>query len=127
MPEVLFTYQAKLEEIIDADTLALVIDEGFGDWKAGDDNHFRIEGVNCPEIRGPERPAGLAAVEFVSNWIEVADTLEDPWPLVVRTKRRRNRQIRTFARYVAEIWRKVDKHNLAEDIIAAGFGTQAKE
>lgn len=126
MPEVLFTYQARLEEVQDGDTLALIIDEGFGDWKAGDDNHFRIKGVNCPEIRGPERPRGLAAKAFVQNWLDEAARSSDPWPLVIRTERLRGHQVRTFARYVAEAWRKSDGANLADAIVAAGHGVYAE-
>lgn len=44
--------------IVDGDTLDLTVDVGF---KIRHDIRLRLDGINCPEVRGPERTAGLAA------------------------------------------------------------------
>lgn len=70
-----FFYQAYVEKIIDGDTLDLMIDLGF------DIHHkvrVRLYGVNTPESRTSdkeEKIRGLAAKNYVVNWIKDSETI----------------------------------------------------
>jgi endonuclease YncB( thermonuclease family) len=118
MPVHLWTYRGRVERVLDGDTYSIELDLGFGIRKAGVDNHFRLAGVSCPEIRGPEREAGIHALSFVVDWLGSPDE----WPLIIQTERVRDAESRSFTRWVASVWRVADGANLAEDIIAAGHG-----
>lgn len=63
----MFEYQATLDRVIDGDTYVLVIDLGF---EVHVKTHARLLGVNTPEMRGTERPAGLGATRFVQQWFD---------------------------------------------------------
>ena len=53
-----YTYDCFLVRVVDGDTVYLDVDLGFHIRATLD---FRLAGLNCPEIDGPTRPAGLAA------------------------------------------------------------------
>ncbi|AVO37407.1 thermonuclease family protein [Pukyongiella litopenaei] len=65
----LFTYRARLSEtskthpIYDADTVRLVADLGFG--LLSELGPCRLYGIDAPEMRGADRPAGIAARDFL--------------------------------------------------------------
>jgi len=77
-----WTYRARPSRIVDGDTIDVTIDLGF---RVVTFQRLRLAGVNTPEIRGAERPAGLDATEFVNEWIARARTAGDDWPLVIKT------------------------------------------
>lgn len=54
----MYEYSARLNRVVDGDTLWLYVDLGFGVSVNFD---FRLYGVNTPEVIGPTRTAGLAA------------------------------------------------------------------
>ena len=67
-----YVYKAILGRVVDGDTVLLHIDEGFGDWKLGSkypggpdakypQGRYRLNGINTPELRGPERELAVAA------------------------------------------------------------------
>ena len=70
----LYTYRARLTEgtrnhpVYDADTVRLTVDLGFG--ITSDLGPCRLFGINAPEMRGNERPAGIAARDFLRDLIE---------------------------------------------------------
>lgn len=66
----LYTYKSKLERVVDGDTIDVYIDLGF-------DIHYRsrvrLAGINAPESRTrnlEEKKLGLAAKEYVEQWLE---------------------------------------------------------
>ena len=59
----MYEYAAKLDRIIDGDTITIDIDCGFGIWKI--DEVVRLYGINCPELPSE---AGIAAKDFVQRW-----------------------------------------------------------
>jgi micrococcal nuclease len=65
--ERLYRYRARVHRypasIYDGDTFRLDIDYGFRQWHMN--VKCRLADVNCPSIKGDERPAGLAARDFV--------------------------------------------------------------
>lgn len=52
-----YTYTAHVISVYDGDTIRVDIDLGFGVWLHN--QTLRLYGINAPEVRGKERPAGL--------------------------------------------------------------------
>ena len=55
-------FPAELVRVVDGDTFDLDVDLGFN---MRTKQRFRLRGVNCPESRGIEKPAGLLCAEYV--------------------------------------------------------------
>ncbi len=66
-----FTYNATVVKVYDGDTITVDIDLGFG--VTMHKQKIRLYGINTPEVRGPEREAGLAVRDWVSGRIMGAD------------------------------------------------------
>lgn len=70
-----FFYKAQVDRVVDGDTVDLIIDLGF------DVLHkvrIRLHGVNAPESRTrdlEEKALGLAAKDYVSNWLTESDAV----------------------------------------------------
>jgi len=58
-----FLYPAKIERVIDGDTI--VVDLYLGLGVVLDDQYIRFYGIDAWETRGEERPKGLLAKEYV--------------------------------------------------------------
>lgn len=86
----LYHYNAEVIKIVDADTIDVNIDVGFGGSRI---ERLRLARINAPEVRGPEREAGL----------EAKDWLEDIIPLHSRVRIRTYKDD-SFGRYIAEVW-----------------------
>ena len=57
----MYTYNAKLEKVVDGDTIDAIVDLGFDTWKR---IRIRLNGINAPESRTrdlEEKARGLAA------------------------------------------------------------------
>ncbi len=52
----MYEYRGTVERIVDGDTIDVRLDLGFHVWTY---IRLRLRGVNAPEVRGPEREAGL--------------------------------------------------------------------
>lgn len=64
----MYHYRAKLDRVVDGDTVDLVVDLGFNIHHKV---RVRLYGIDTPEIRTRdpiEKMAGLAARDFVSDW-----------------------------------------------------------
>lgn len=68
MEHQLYTYKAHVTDVYDGDTITVDVDLGMNIWIRG--LKLRLYGINTPEIRGPEREAGLIATAFVKALIE---------------------------------------------------------
>lgn len=108
-----FFYSAKVLDVIDGDTLDLIVDLGF-------DVHFRIRvrlnGINTPESRTSdkaEKELGLQAKAYTKDWTTRHSTV---FVKTVKDKKEK------FGRILAEIYSDEAKTAcLNEDIIEAGF------
>lgn len=59
----MYTYQALVTKIYDADTITVDIDLGFNVQLH--DVKLRLCGIDAPEVRGEERPEGIAARDWL--------------------------------------------------------------
>lgn len=102
-----YRYRAELIRIIDADTLKLRVDLGFGVWAVVT---VRVRGIDTPELRTPEGDAAKAAVVrlFESAPAIVITTYKDQ---------------QTFARWVADVW--IDGELFADRLRADGWAKRA--
>ena len=69
----LFHYQAKVDRIVDGDTIDVTLDLGFDISYRG---RGRFHGINAPESRtrdAVEKEAGLAAKRYVEDWCSALD------------------------------------------------------
>ena len=63
----MFKYNAKVERVVDGDTVDALVDLGFSTWKKV---RIRMMGINTPESRTrdlEEKARGLAAKQFVKD------------------------------------------------------------
>lgn len=101
MPTVNYTYKARLDRIIDGDTVVLVVDNGFYNREH---HSFRLTDVNTPEIftkDAEEKAKGYVAKSEIAEWfIKTAECSQDEWSLIIVTDK--NKQ--TFNRYIADIY-----------------------
>jgi hypothetical protein len=67
--QVLYTYQATVEKVVDGDTLRVVVDLGFNTRTR---QYLRLRGIDCPEMDTPE---GKQAADFVRSRIKTADQI----------------------------------------------------
>ena len=96
-----YTYLAKLERVIDGDTLLIDFDLGFF---ATLKSKVRLIGINAPEIKTEE---GKLAAEFVENELKDAN-------LVVETRKKEK-----YGRYLAFVYYSKEYSDF-EDIIRHG-------
>lgn len=113
-PRHIWVYRARCLRVIDGDTLHLVADLGF---RLTREDHFRLLGVDAPEMHGATRQAGEAARRFVCDWL-VAGGITG-WPLLIETAQDPD----SFGRYLCRLWRVSDGEELAPALIAAGHDT----
>ena len=86
----MYRYQATVVRVVDGDTLYLDVDLGFFIRMKID---VRLKGLNTPEIRGPEREAGLKSKAFVEAALP-------PGALVVVDTYKAEK----YGRYLADVW-----------------------
>lgn len=63
----MYEYRAKITAVYDADTITAEIDLGF--LSCLKKVKLRLYGINAPEVRGPERPNGLDARDWLRERI----------------------------------------------------------
>lgn len=117
MPTTVWVRRARLVRLIDGDTLTLVVDLGFGIQIGHDPRQeirVRLLGLDCPEVHGPTKAAGLAAAAYTRAWLAEAGATD--WPLIVQTEKPDS-----FGRYLATVFRSSDKACLNADLIANKF------
>ena len=109
-----FCYGAKVEKVVDGDTLDLVVDLGF------DIHHkirVRLYGVDTPESRTTnkvEKEAGLKAKDFVKVWADAHATV-----LVETVKDKTEKYGRVLAKIYADDTNQYDCLN--EKLVSSGL------
>jgi len=96
----MFEYRAQCLNVVDGDTVDLLVDLGFHDYRK---ERFRVLGVDTPELRAKEaavRERAQAARAQVIEWLKPAVANLAVWPLRIRTERDPD----SFGRYLAAVW-----------------------
>lgn len=107
--------------VVDGDTLYARLDLGFYVERV---TEVRLDGVDTAEIHGvshesDEYKRGQAHMEFVEQWLDAAhERYDGDWPLVVTTA---PQDTGKYGRWIADIRRAHDDHDLREDL-ADAFG-----
>ncbi len=115
----MYEYHAELIRVIDGDTYELRVDVGL---RADRREHFRIAGVDTPEVFGvkkisEEYALGIEAKEFVEEWFSSHGNR-----VFIRTYKMKTRaeERRSLARYIADVWSLDGTESLRDAIEAAG-------
>lgn len=111
-----FVFQARLERIVDGDTIDMVADQGF---RGSHRPRVRLEGIDTGEIYGvvkdsDEYDRGMEHKRFVADWFEAHDDGSD-WPFVLDTEK----DAGLYARWPGTIVAKDDGSVLNDDLIDA--------
>lgn len=112
----MYEYQARISRVIDGDTVEAEIDLGF---HVTISVTLRLAGINAPEIRGAERPQGLAATRYLESLLD--DLAGDIRTLTVRTQKDVTEK---YGRYLAELI--AGEVNLNHALVAAGHAVPAE-
>lgn len=115
MPAAMWTFQARLERVIDADTMRLSADLGMNTYRT---INVRLLGINAPEIRGVERPSGLVAKVAAAAWFDARP--ETDWPLLITTRKDPD----SFGRYLAWVYDAQTGECLNEMLFQQGYAVE---
>jgi len=116
MEEHLYHYRANVTGVYDGDTCTVDIDLGLHIWARSE--KIRLHGINAPELRGEERPAGLKSRDFlrsvILNQSILLETIKD--------------RSGKYGRYLGIIWLSRDGKwiNVNDLLVEKGFAV-AKE
>ncbi len=111
----LWVYRARVKRVVDGDTLIAELDTGFHSYRW---ERLRLLGVDCPEMVGERRAAGIAAKMFVENWVRAFPAT--PWGFLIKTF-----ETDSFGRYLGYVIRVDDGESLTAALIMAGHGVPA--
>ena len=106
-----FKYPAKVERVIDGDTI--VVDLSLGLGVILNEQYIRFYGIDAWETRGKERPQGLIAKQYVIDCIASAATVEveirPEWGSKGKGK---------YGRWLGVIW--LDREDLNQELVDQG-------
>jgi len=103
----MYEYNGTVEKIVDADTIDIRVDLGFG---IGFKERFRVLGIDAWEMKGTERANGIKAKERVIELIPVGSHV---------TIKTHKDQKGKYGRYLAEIFSD-NGENIGEVLIKEG-------
>ncbi len=110
MREKLYFYKARVVSVYDGDTCRMDIDLGMNIWIRNEP--IRLYRINAPELRGDERPQGLASRDYLRELILDREVFLQ----TVKDKKGK------YGRYLGEIWLQIDGQyqNVNDMMVAAG-------
>lgn len=100
----LWLYRAKPHKVVDGDTVDLVIDQGFHNFRI---QRFRLARIDAIELHSV---GGLNAQQFTDQWLHSS---VDEWDLFVHSE-----SYDKYGRAIGEITR--NSHCLSDDLVTAG-------
>ena len=106
-----YRYDLQVVRVIDGDTIDAILTRDIGfrhvaTWR----QRLRLLGVDCPEVTGTTRAAGLAATAFTRDWLAAE-------PCAAETIKQD-----AFGRWLARIFR-ADGSDLSAALLAAGHAS----
>jgi endonuclease YncB( thermonuclease family) len=109
-----FTFQARLQRVIDGDTMVFLVDLGFRTQK---EVQVRIQGIDTAEIYGTpkgsdEYQRGQAHSAFARAWFE-ENAGDEEWPFVVSTDKDHGK----YGRWPGRITSKATGNVYNEDVV----------
>jgi micrococcal nuclease len=110
----MYTYNAKLERVVDGDTVDALVDLGFDTWKKV---RIRLNGIDAWESRTrdlEEKQKGLAAKKYL---IEQLESNDNKFVLV-------SHGVGKFGRCLGELFLKEDGWSLNEMLITEGHAVK---
>jgi len=115
----MYTYHAKVDRVVDGDTIDLIIDLGF---KITTLQRIRLRGINTPETYNVKKDSeeykkGMEAKEYVLQRVE-ANNQE----VIVET----NKDVGKFGRYIGIIRFADSPVSLNDDLVAKGLAVEAE-
>lgn len=110
-----WVFEAKLNRVVDGDTVFFDTDVGFGIvWTVS----VRFKDLNAPEVVGPSKAAGLAAKQFTADWLAAGAANDaEEWPFLIQTIKWEREK---YGRWLGVIWRRSDGACLNADLLASG-------
>ncbi len=113
----MYKYKAKIERVVDGDTMDIVIDLGF---KITTNQRIRLEGINTPETYNVKRTSeeyrkGLAAKEFVVQRVAANNN-----EAIVETAKDTGK----YGRYIATVWLADNSISLNDELVEKGFAVR---
>jgi len=105
-----YTYRAKVDRIIDGDTVDVDIDLG---CHVVIRERLRLYGINAPELRKPTRQEGIAATEWLTQALNATD---DDGYITIKTHKDKKGK---YGRYLATLF-DANGVDLNSHMVAAG-------
>ena len=115
----MYKYKAKVDRIVDGDTIDITIDLGF---KITTHQRIRLAGINTPETYNVKKDSeeykkGLAAKQFVEQ--RIAD---NNFETTVETEKDTGK----YGRYIGTIWLADNIASLNDELVEKGFAKIAR-
>lgn len=106
-----YVRKATVVRVIDGDTIVVNISLGFGIYR--NNQSLRLIGIDCPEIKGATKKAGLAAKAATVKWLDGVEKITIQ-TFVTDTDH--------FGRTLAVVWKPNGTSDLATWLIMTGRG-----
>ena len=104
----MYKYKAKVIKVVDGDTIDCNVDLGFHMTAK---IRFRLAKINTPEVRGIEKKEGLAAKEWLINFLEQID-----YNIIVKTKKTGK-----YGRWIGHLYvNEDDVDSISDELVKAG-------
>ena len=110
----LWQFKARLVRCVDADTVELILDLGFGLYYQED---FRLYGIDAPELHSD---AGRAAKEWLENYLE--EDRDNLIAHVQKTPKTGKTKKGKYGRYIVTLYKepKSDLKSVNDELVAIG-------
>jgi micrococcal nuclease len=110
MPTHLWTFPARLEKIVDGDTIDVLSDNGVNTYRV---LRLRMMGINAPETKGESKQAGDIATNHVRDWVSALPDMK--WPILIQTYKADD-----WGRYIAVVWNVATGASLNMEMLTSG-------
>jgi len=114
----MYQYKAKIDRIVDGDTMDIVIDLGF---KITTHQRIRLQGINTPETYNVKKDSeeyklGTLAKDFVIERVQANN-----YEALIETEKDTGK----YGRYIATVWLADNPISLNKELVDKGFAVEA--
>lgn len=114
----MYKYKAKIDRVVDGDTMDIVIDLGF---KVTTHQRIRLQGIDTPETYSVKKDSeeykkGMKAKNFVLKRVE-----ENNSEAIIETEKDTGK----YGRYIATVWLADNSISLNQELIDKGYAKVA--